>query len=114
MATCRAELLALRTRLTAEVHSGEQAIVESAQTSGEGSHLPTHAADQDSGLVESNVLSTEQQSQMLAAVNEALERVKEGTFGQCVQCGNAIAPLRLEAIPYTPYCFPCASSLEGD
>ena len=112
--TCRTALLELRARLTAEVHSGEQSILEAAQLSGENSHLPTHAADQDSGAVENNVVTTEQQAELLAAVSEALERVAAGTFGQCQRCGGAIAPLRLEAIPYTPFCFPCAEKLEAE
>lgn len=112
--TCRLALLELRARLTTEVHRGEQSILDAAQLSGESSHLPTHAADQDSGAVESNVVTTEQQAELLAAVNEALERVAEGTYGQCQRCGGGIAPLRLEAIPYTPFCFPCAEKLEAE
>jgi RNA polymerase-binding transcription factor DksA len=110
--TCRAELVALRSRLTAEVQSGEQSIVEAAQVSSDGSHLPTHAADQDSGAVESNMMTTEGQAGILDAVNEALERVTTGVFGLCQHCGAPVAPMRLEAIPYTPYCFPCAEKLE--
>jgi len=111
---CLAELRALRERLTAEVHRGEQSIVEAAQASADGSHLPTHAADQDSGAVESNMATTEQQAEILNAMNEALDRVTAGVYGLCQRCGGPIAPLRLEAIPYTPYCYPCAEKLESE
>jgi len=104
----------LRERLTVEVHNGERSIVEAAQDSGDGSHLPTHAADQDSGAVESNMMTTERQAEILDAVNEALDRVTTGVYGLCQQCGQPIAPLRLEAIPYTPFCYPCAEKLEGE
>jgi RNA polymerase-binding transcription factor DksA len=106
-------LLELRERLSTEVQSGEQAIVDAAQAP-EGSHLPTHAADFDSGAVESNVATTQQQTKILQAVDAALERVHAGTYGDCVQCGRVIAPLRLEAIPYTSFCFECANRLEGE
>ena len=114
LASCQAELQALRARLTSEVRSGERAIVDAAQTAGDGSHLPTHAADQDSGAVECNVATTQQQAEILLAVTEALDRVATGTFGLCQRCEGSIAPLRLEAIPYTPYCIRCAEKLEGD
>ena len=110
---CLAELQALRKRLTVEVHHGEQSIVEAAQVSADGSHLPTHAADQDSGAVESNMMTTEQQADILNSVTEALSRIAAGEYGLCQNCGGPIAPLRLEAIPYTPFCYPCAEKLEG-
>jgi DnaK suppressor protein len=44
------------------------------------------------------------ESQTLEEVEDALQRVADGTYGKCVTCGRAIAPARLEAIPWTPYC----------
>ncbi len=43
-------------------------------------------------------------SQTLEEVEDALQRIKDGTFGKCVVCGRQIEPARLEAIPWTPYC----------
>ncbi|MBD8837899.1 MULTISPECIES: TraR/DksA C4-type zinc finger protein [Paenibacillus] len=37
-------------------------------------------------------------------VNDALERMEQGTYGTCVTCGEDIPFERLEAIPYTAYC----------
>lgn len=37
-------------------------------------------------------------------VNDALERMEEGTYGTCVTCGEEIPFERLQAIPYTAYC----------
>src|ERR1043165_5340269 len=37
----------------------------------------------------------------LKLVEEALDRVKEGTFGSCTNCGNTIGEKRLQAIPWT-------------
>ena len=46
--------------------------------------------------------------QQLAAVNAALVRVDEDTYGICEVCGRRIAPERLEAIPWAATCVACA------
>lgn len=48
----------------------------------------------------------------LAVVKSALERLKEGGFGECVQCGTQIGAKRLEALPWTPYCIACQEKIE--
>jgi DnaK suppressor protein len=48
----------------------------------------------------------------LAMVKNALERLKEGSFGECVQCGTQIGAKRLEALPWTPYCIACQEKVE--
>ena len=45
----------------------------------------------------------------IASVKRALTRVEQGTYGECVRCGDEIAPKRLEARPEAALCFPCAS-----
>jgi RNA polymerase-binding transcription factor len=48
----------------------------------------------------------------LAQVKSALERMKEGTFGECAECGTEIGAKRLEAVPWTPYCIACQEKIE--
>lgn len=51
----------------------------------------------------------------LRMVREALRRIAEGTFGDCVRCYQAIGPKRIEALPWTPYCINCQEQIEkGD
>lgn len=45
----------------------------------------------------------------IASVDRALLRLEHGTYGECVRCGEAIAPQRLEARPEAALCFACAS-----
>jgi RNA polymerase-binding transcription factor len=45
--------------------------------------------------------------QTLRNLTQALERIREGTFGECAQCGNDIESKRLEAIPWARYCLKC-------
>jgi DnaK suppressor protein len=54
---------------------------------------------------------TEGHSQ-LSLVRLALERLHEGTFGECMNCGQAIGEKRLEALPWTPYCIACQEKIE--
>jgi RNA polymerase-binding transcription factor DksA len=49
-------------------------------------------------------------SREIASVNRALLRIEQGSYGECVRCGNQIASKRLEARPEAALCFACASS----
>jgi DnaK suppressor protein len=51
--------------------------------------------------------------EQLSLVRLALERIREGNYGDCLQCGNQIGPKRLEALPWTPYCIECQEKLEN-
>jgi DnaK suppressor protein len=44
---------------------------------------------------------------VLAAIDEALRRIDEGSFGTCARCGKPIAQERLEAMPYATKCIDC-------
>jgi DnaK suppressor protein len=50
--------------------------------------------------------------QQLRLVQQALNRVREGSFGECVHCGEEIGAKRLEAVPWTPYCINCQEKIE--
>ncbi len=50
--------------------------------------------------------------QLLQMVETALQRIREGEFGECVNCGNEINAKRLEAVPWTRYCIACQEKLE--
>lgn len=49
----------------------------------------------------------------LSLVHLALERLHEGSFGECLHCGQPIGEKRLEALPWTPYCIDCQEKLEN-
>lgn len=50
--------------------------------------------------------------QLLQMVEISLQRIREGTFGECSSCGNEINPKRLEAVPWTRYCIACQEKVE--
>lgn len=45
----------------------------------------------------------------IASVQRALKRIEQGTYGECVRCGEQIAAKRLDARPEAALCFDCAS-----
>lgn len=50
--------------------------------------------------------------QLLQMVEVALSRIREGVFGECINCGNDINAKRLEAVPWTRYCINCQEKQE--
>ena len=49
----------------------------------------------------------ENSEQVLRAIEGALRRIDEGTFGICETCRQPISEERLEAIPYATQCIDC-------
>ncbi len=49
---------------------------------------------------------------LLARVEEALGRIRDGSFGECINCGNEVNPKRLEAVPWARYCISCQEKIE--
>lgn len=47
----------------------------------------------------------------IAAVRAALERLDQGTYGACSQCGTTIAVARLAALPEAALCLACAAKV---
>lgn len=50
--------------------------------------------------------------QILTLIEEALERMDDGEYGQCTNCGEEVQPKRLEAIPWARYCIKCQDLAE--
>src|SRR5258705_13624161 len=46
-------------------------------------------------------------AKILQAIEDALRRIDEGTYGVCRDCGEPIADARLNAIPWTRVCIAC-------
>lgn len=45
-------------------------------------------------------------------VDQALQRLDDGTYGQCTNCGQEIAPGRLKAMPQASLCIECQERME--
>ncbi|MBF0489720.1 MAG: TraR/DksA family transcriptional regulator [Candidatus Omnitrophica bacterium] len=51
--------------------------------------------------------------ELLTSVNQAMDRIKDGSFGICFECKKPIASTRLKAIPYTVTCLKCQEKIES-
>jgi len=49
----------------------------------------------------------EGEGKKLRAIDQALARIREGTFGICTACDKPIRKVRLKALPHTPMCIEC-------
>lgn len=56
----------------------------------------------------------ERESQLVADIDQALMRIDEGTYGQCVRCGKPIDERRLEAMPTARYDAACQAEIEAN
>ncbi len=70
---------------------------------------PADWAERASTSLEVEVASRLRQTNatLLRAIDQALERIKRGTFGFCAGCHRPIGRLRLEAVPWTSLCLDC-------
>jgi DnaK suppressor protein len=51
-------------------------------------------------------------SSQLRLVRQALARLADGSFGDCIRCYQPIGTKRIEALPWTPYCINCQELIE--
>lgn len=49
---------------------------------------------------------------LLQLVDDALARIKNNTFGQCISCQEDLQQKRLDAVPWTRYCISCQEKKE--
>jgi DnaK suppressor protein len=49
--------------------------------------------------------------QEMSGIEHALEKFEKGTYGLCENCGQPIAPERLEVLPQAAYCVNCKALL---
>jgi DnaK suppressor protein len=112
----KALLLALRSRLRGDVTQLADAALKKNRAEGNGdvSSMPIHMADLGSDNFEQEfTLSLMENDELtLEAIEGALERIEDGLYGDCEECGTKIPKTRLQAIPYTALCVKCASKME--
>jgi DnaK suppressor protein len=102
-----------RTRLEAE-RERVAAVVEELHSENDGSMQD----EVDESVVDNHLAETasvtldremgysleENEARLLGAIEAALQRIDNGTYGRCERCGNEIEPERLEAIPWATLC----------
>lgn len=111
LAQYKKTLLELRQKLVENVHFMEdEALGKSRQdASGDLSNVPIHMADvgtdnYDRDLTIGLIQNGEEE---LRAIDEALERIGDKTYGTCEECGKKVSKVRLTALPYVKNCIEC-------
>jgi RNA polymerase-binding protein DksA len=109
-------LLTLRARMVGDVNQlRENSLRKSrSEANGDLSSMPIHMADigSDNYEQEFSLSLMENEGAALAKIQTSLERIEDGTYGACEECGAKIPKTRLNAIPYANLCIKCASQLE--
>jgi len=112
----RERLLALRARLRGDVSQLADATLKKnrMEANGDLSSMPIHMADIGSDNFEQEFTLSLMQSEegTLERIEAALERIEDGVYGDCEECGAKIPRARLSAVPYATMCVKCASQYE--
>jgi RNA polymerase-binding transcription factor DksA len=110
------QLLMIRARLRGDVSAMADGALRKTRSEGNGdlSSMPIHMADvgSDNFEQEFTLALMETEEDTLGQVEGALERLEDGAYGMCVECGSKIPKARLNAIPYASQCIRCASQVE--
>jgi DnaK suppressor protein len=60
------------------------------------------------------IRNADKDSALLRQVRSALQRIRDGSFGTCIDCEWAISPKRLAAVPWASRCIECQNAVEQD
>jgi RNA polymerase-binding protein DksA len=92
-----------------------EAMKKGSDAAGDLSTLPMHLADMGTDSFEQDMSLglMENETDELHEIEEALERIKDGSFGLCENCKKRIPKERLKAIPYTRLCVDCKMKEEA-
>jgi DnaK suppressor protein len=60
------------------------------------------------------IRNVDRDSTLLRQVKAALGRIRDGSFGICIDCESAISPRRLAAVPWAPRCIQCQEAADRD
>ena len=108
--SARKVILTMRQRLLSEI--SEKPIPETLIATTDIGDLIDQAGDERDR--EMSLLLTSRDKEKLQAINEALEKIREGGYGICEECGDKIGPGRLKVMPLAKYCVSCQSKQEKE
>lgn len=60
------------------------------------------------------IRTADRDSALLRQVKAALQRLRDGSFGTCIDCERTINPRRLAAVPWASRCIECQNAAEQD
>ncbi len=96
-----------RELVTAQSESDKAETFKSQVQAGEGGESNSADLATDYNALETNFSLAAREGKYLVYLEEALKRIKKGTFGVCKVCGELIPKARLMAVPTATKCVNC-------
>lgn len=110
LAKVRARLLEMKAKLIEEIDSELRAEREGNKDEG----MDTYDLASEERDREINFILSDRERAKVKQVDDALERLEEGTYGVCESCGLEISEERLQAMPFTRLCRDCQQDQERE
>jgi DnaK suppressor protein len=110
LAKMREQLLEMKAKLLAEIDSTLRAEREGNKDEG----MDTYDLASEERDREINFILSDRDRVKLKQIDDALERMDEGSYGVCESCGLEIAEERLEAMPFSRLCRDCQQDEERE
>ncbi len=63
---------------------------------------------------ELDMILTDREKRKLLQIDDALDRIDDGTYGQCEECGVKIPRARLKVLPFAKFCVECQEKNERE
>jgi RNA polymerase-binding protein DksA len=108
----RTRLTEKRRTLETELRRLDEERIELTRPVGELSNVPTHNADRADEGLEVQIVLQDTLSDEVQQIDVALQRINDGTYGTCENCGQEISSERLAALPFATQCVECAQDEE--
>ncbi len=110
LADLRQHLLEMKTKLLEEMESESKAEREGNKDEG----MDTYDLASEERDREINFILSDRERNKVRNIDDALERMDEGSYGVCDSCGLEIAEERLAAMPFTQLCRDCQQDQERE
>jgi DnaK suppressor protein len=108
--TARERLMEMRRQVLREISND----LKQGREAGKEEGMDTYDLASEERDREISFILTDRERDKLQAIQEALERVDEGTYGICESCESEISPGRLNALPFTRMCVNCQAEHEKE
>ncbi len=112
VAELRGELEGEIERLRAEVAEAEQDLFERGRAFGDGAGDDQADAGSATWEREHELSVTNNARDLIDQNTHALDRIEQGTYGDCESCGTPIGKMRLQAFPRATLCMTCKQKQE--